>query len=353
MKLIDQSQKFKVHLTAKSNSYGDPGQSTCIISPTGIQVDDLKIKFNELKRLTLIDNKGDLQLDLETDDFYSLIFDSSQQKGLEILKAFYQQFETAQNLIPNDLDHLDCFAAILNLLASNDKDVNLLELKLINIILRNHSTIQKSRKLTREYEQNELFNYIRYHFSSEQKNCLITNLLDLAFADDKFEIIEAKFIDECRKHIGIRQDTYEAIKQVIIIKNNILLLHKDKIDEVLFAAALYSIICVDETVAEIELKAFELVVSSKETIEKAKAEYEKTGLNGVINAIKDVERDVALCIIANLIELSMVDGLLRSTEKKLLKKYRIALSITEDDFQSIFEVLWLKNRTGIFDQESE
>ena len=348
--MIDQSKQFRVHFESKSNCFGDPGLTKCIISSDGLKFADLDIKFNQIKRLSLNQKDQDLQLDLESDEFYSLIFDESQQKALDILQAFYQQYDSSQNLIPNELNHLDCFAAILNLLASTENDVNLLELKLISIILRNHSTMQKSRKLTREYEPNELFNFIRYHFSNEQKNCLITNLLDLAFADDQFKSAEAEFINDCRKHIGIRQVTYEAIKQVIIIKNNILLLHKDKIDEVLFAAALYSIVCIDETIGDIEMKAFELVISSKEITENAKVKYTKLGVDGIIKEMKAIEKDVALCLMANLIELSMVDGLLRSSEKKLLKKYRLALSITEDDFQSIFEVLWLKNRTGIFEE---
>ncbi len=56
-----------------------------------------------------------------------------------------------------------------------------------------------------------------------------------------------------------------------------------------------------------------------------------------------------LCLMANLVEMSMVDGLVRGQERKLLRQVRDAIGIDKENFDAIFDVLMIKNDRSIFE----
>ncbi len=54
-----------------------------------------------------------------------------------------------------------------------------------------------------------------------------------------------------------------------------------------------------------------------------------------------------LCILANLMELGMSDGTLRSSEQQLMRDFVAAMGLSEDELETIRQVLIIKNRTSI------
>jgi uncharacterized tellurite resistance protein B-like protein len=54
-----------------------------------------------------------------------------------------------------------------------------------------------------------------------------------------------------------------------------------------------------------------------------------------------------LCILANLMELGMSDGTLRSGEQQLMRDFVEAMGLSEDELETIRQVLIIKNRTSI------
>ncbi len=55
-----------------------------------------------------------------------------------------------------------------------------------------------------------------------------------------------------------------------------------------------------------------------------------------------------LCLIANLIKVAMIDGVLRSSEQRLLARFKQAADISDQDYQAIYDVLMLKNNLSVF-----
>ena len=58
--------------------------------------------------------------------------------------------------------------------------------------------------------------------------------------------------------------------------------------------------------------------------------------------------DQKLCLMANLIEVAMVDGLLRGREQALIASFQSGLGISDNDYQAIFDILVVKNNLSVF-----
>jgi len=54
-------------------------------------------------------------------------------------------------------------------------------------------------------------------------------------------------------------------------------------------------------------------------------------------------------MMANLVEMAMIDGLVRGKERKLLSQVREAVGVEKENFDAIFEVLMLKNNRSVFE----
>ena len=73
------------------------------------------------------------------------------------------------------------------------------------------------------------------------------------------------------------------------------------------------------------------------------------GTKEVIDWIgKNFDEQERLCVIANVIELGMADGTLRSIEKETVKWFCEGLNVNEDTVQAIYDVLVIKNRVAVF-----
>jgi uncharacterized tellurite resistance protein B-like protein len=54
-----------------------------------------------------------------------------------------------------------------------------------------------------------------------------------------------------------------------------------------------------------------------------------------------------LCILANMMDIGMCDGTLRSSEQRLVREFATAMALTEDEIETIRQVLILKNKISV------
>jgi len=82
---------------------------------------------------------------------------------------------------------------------------------------------------------------------------------------------------------------------------------------------------------------------------QAAAKYFRSRQFGeLIEALSPVlNHEQRLCIMANLMDLAMCDGLLRSTEQRLLREFASAMAIAEDEVEAIRQVLMVKNKLSV------
>lgn len=116
-----------------------------------------------------------------------------------------------------------------------------------------------------------------------------------------------------------------------------------------FCAAVYAIASVDGVMDELEMHHLQRIVDNRKTVDLGIAWVRREGVPALLTALpRLLNRDQRLCLMANLIEVAMLDLLLRSRELDLLDRFREALQIDAGDYAAINEILTLKNNLAIF-----
>ena len=114
------------------------------------------------------------------------------------------------------------------------------------------------------------------------------------------------------------------------------------------ASAMMYIAGSDQKFATEEEKCIrESILNDESVLEKA---YEYYGSHAYEDLIKDLaflDHQQALCILANLIEVGMSDGLLESVQQKMIWQFASAMKISEAEYRSFRDVLLAKNQTTI------
>ena len=60
-----------------------------------------------------------------------------------------------------------------------------------------------------------------------------------------------------------------------------------------------------------------------------------------------LNQEQKLCILANLMDIGMSDGTFRSSEQRLMREFATVMALTEDEIETIRQVLILKNRISV------
>ena len=114
-------------------------------------------------------------------------------------------------------------------------------------------------------------------------------------------------------------------------------------------ACLQALIHIDSEVVEEERKKLTLVVDNHQLLKEGRDCWQKVGTNQLISDLRSLLSPAQKrCLLANLLEVAMVDGLLHEREKVFIEKLRTALDVDVSEFNTIFDVLLTKNNLTIF-----
>ena len=64
-------------------------------------------------------------------------------------------------------------------------------------------------------------------------------------------------------------------------------------------------------------------------------------------ALLGLAHEDRLCIVANMRELAMVDGMLRSSEQRFISSFALAMGVSDDEYSTLRDVLLLKGRVAL------
>jgi uncharacterized tellurite resistance protein B-like protein len=85
-----------------------------------------------------------------------------------------------------------------------------------------------------------------------------------------------------------------------------------------------------------------------ELLEAGTALYQQTSFEDYLEYCKLLDGNSRLCILAQMTDLTMGDGILHSSEQELLKQYAAALNISDVNFRAVHDVMLIKNRLSLF-----
>jgi uncharacterized tellurite resistance protein B-like protein len=113
----------------------------------------------------------------------------------------------------------------------------------------------------------------------------------------------------------------------------------------ILAAALMFVSKIDNTInKEEDFYIVSLLEHNKEFLQKGLSYFKTNTFDGIIEDSKRLSNIQQLCILSNMIELAMRDGSFSGIEQKMINKYVSELGIDLSQYETIKEVLLIKNR---------
>ncbi len=113
---------------------------------------------------------------------------------------------------------------------------------------------------------------------------------------------------------------------------------------VAFCAALYSMMEVDGMADAEERHQLERLVGRPEIVTRAIEYLRRDGVDKLLEELpKVLDKEQRLCLMANLVELAMIDGYLRGAEQVLLQRFLKVLQLSTENYDAIYEILTIKN----------
>ena len=123
---------------------------------------------------------------------------------------------------------------------------------------------------------------------------------------------------------------------------------------VTFAAAVYAMMEADGAVDPDEMHILTRLITDVKIVNRGIRYLEKHGIDAVMAQVaEEFDTSQKLCLMANLLEVAMVDLLLRSKEQTLLDRFREALGTDDNNYEAIYDILVIKNNMAVFPAEEQ
>ncbi len=118
-----------------------------------------------------------------------------------------------------------------------------------------------------------------------------------------------------------------------------------------FCAAIYSVADIDGHVEKGELAILEDSIPDKNAVKLGAGYCKAKGIHAVVEQAKvKLDENQRRCLMANLIAVAMSDGLLRTAEQEALGSYRAAMSISDEEYEAMFETLMARNNLAVLSE---
>lgn len=118
------------------------------------------------------------------------------------------------------------------------------------------------------------------------------------------------------------------------------------------ALAAMTMISIDGVIEDEELDHLKRILKGdRESFDQAYKVYKDKSVSEIVELVsKQLDQKQKLCVIANLIDIAMADGILAGAEEKLLMSYISSFQLTEDSIRNIVNSAAIKNDLSIFDR---
>ncbi len=89
------------------------------------------------------------------------------------------------------------------------------------------------------------------------------------------------------------------------------------------------------------------IAQDQALLETANTFYQSQPVEALFKILEKLDEEQKYCIMANLFELAMCGGILHSNELKLIKKFGKSMNMAPDEYETIKQVMVMKNKLGI------
>ena len=75
--------------------------------------------------------------------------------------------------------------------------------------------------------------------------------------------------------------------------------------------------------------------------------YKDHDITDLLVILTDMDHQQKMCAFANIMDISMVDGILHKVEQEMMLKYAHAVGLSDDDIGRVREILLIKNQISV------
>jgi uncharacterized tellurite resistance protein B-like protein len=110
------------------------------------------------------------------------------------------------------------------------------------------------------------------------------------------------------------------------------------------ASSMMYIASVDDDISkEEDYYIIAMMGNNKQILQDALTYYKSHTFQQLIADLNDLDNEQKLCFLANMMEVGMKDGVLHTSEMNLMRVFSNAMNITDDQYDTIKQVLLIKN----------
>jgi uncharacterized tellurite resistance protein B-like protein len=322
--------------------------------PSGGQFDRLRFQLNEVIEAELVSDEqfAILKLRFATAQ-YRIMCSLFELPTLNRVATLCQRAnESAPIEAPVRLNPASAFCAAIHAVLDADGHVDPLETEWLGRKFPDPVAIEQGSAWLRVNGLDALLENLPPILNSEQRTCLMSNLVGAVMADGLLEPAEQELVERFRLALDINEQEFGELFQVLLSRNQVaVLVNGDEEADLgsstaldLFAGALVAVTRCDDDRHATEDAHLRRVIPRPDVLAAAEESDAEAILAALPGPLSPIQRS---CMLANLLAVAMVDGELGIPEQELIEQFRIALGISAVEYKTVFSVLLAKNNLSV------
>jgi uncharacterized tellurite resistance protein B-like protein len=255
---------------------------------------------------------------------------------------------------------LTAFCAAVQDMIQCDGRVETAELNFLSRCVPDPAAIRNGQEYFERAGRESLRETLTQALNEDQRRCLLANLTAVAMVDGTLDGDEQELLDQYQTAMGVGEAEKQRIFQALMSKNNLAVFaapetgtglpDQDGLTPLMaYCASLLALMACDREALPAEEELLTVTVPYSEDITLGRDYLGAYGLDHLLGRLQAVLNPAqSCCLLANLVALSMEDGLIRTSEQELLERFQKALGISNADYETLYDVLLLKNNLSIF-----
>ena len=195
--------------------------------------------------------------------------------------------------------------------------------------------------------------------SPVERECVMVNLIELGFSDNRLSSQESTMLDEWRQAAGISEEDFQRAYEAILATVSLGVLVNetpsgpDWTPVNLLCAGILGVIQHRPQTAERRLKALERRIQSTDAINSGQTYVEQLGVDGLVSALADMLQPAQRrCVLANVLREAFLEGEPSPEVAAYLQQLHDGTGVAPADFGADTQVFRRLGNTALFREPS-
>lgn len=291
---------------------------------------------------------------------FALRLPTSEDLALQKLVALRPRMDTVNTVRPPAAltPHLVCAAAAYAL-AQADGEISTEKLDWVVARFGSQKSFQRAGAWVSKHGFAKLLLEAGTLLSPVERECVMVNLIELGFSDNRLSSQESTMLDEWRQAAGISEEDFQRAYEAILATVSLGVLVNetpsgpDWTPVNLLCAGILGVIQHRPQTAERRLKALERRIQSTDAINSGQTYVEQLGVDGLVSALADMLQPAQRrCVLANVLREAFLEGEPSPEVAAYLQQLHDGTGVAPADFGADTQVFRRLGNTTLFREPS-